>query len=367
VTDKKPNSYSYSKGDKWRGCQAESYVDAIEGLRGPRPIQVRLGTLTHAAVAAGIRAYCAGLGHEVDGPTTARAAIRESLDEDTYAEDRPGKRTAEEDAELALELTERTLRLLNLESGRFEPVIYEGRPMIERKIRLPIDDAEVMEYFDGGFVFVMDWLTRDREYGNRLALVDWKVSAHVAQDFQLDTQLGLYQHALGQIGLWPELAWQYRIRDRAAQIPGQLKKRRSDGRSLSISGPGLTTEGVFRRTCAEVGDNPDGPEYAEFLDNVRTKNTLYRVVFGGIDRSRAAALFADAVETARQMARAAKAGPSSAPRNIRSFNGSPCTRCSLYSDCMGALGTADLVKRTRERLQGKPQLIELVLEESDLP
>lgn len=365
-TEKKPRSFSYSKIEKWRDCQAFGYVDGIEGLRGPRPVQVRLGTITHAAVASQIRAYCVSLGLEVDGTIDKVQAIQESLAEDTYAPETDRQRSAEEDAELALELCDRTMNLLKLESGRFTPVLYEGKPMIERKIRMPIDDPEVMGYFDGGFVFVADWLTRDALYDNRLALVDWKVSAHMAQHFELDTQLGLYQHALGQLGLWPELAWQYRIRDRPAQAPEPLKKRRKDGRSLSISGPGLTTEEVFRETCARVGDDPDGPEYAEFLENVRTKNSLYNTVLGGTDRARAAALFADAVESARQIARAAKAGPVAAPRNIRSFGNSACTRCSLYSDCYMSLGTADLVRRTAERLNGKPRAPLITLNESDL-
>lgn len=364
---KRPNSFSYSKVSAWRDCQAYGYVDGIEGLRGLRSPGTRLGTITHAAIASQIRGYCASLGLEVDGTIDKVTAIRESLAEDTYAPETEKQRTAEEDAELALELCDRTLNLLNLKSGRFTPVLHEGKPMIERKIRMPIDDPEVMDYFDGGFVFIADWLTRDAMYNNRLALVDWKISKYMDQYFELDVQLGLYQHALGQLGLWPELAWHYRIRDRPAQAPTLLKKRRPDGRSLSVQGPGLTTEAVFRDTCARVGDNPDGPEYSDFLEAVRTKNTLYKTILGGTDRGRAAALFADAVETARQMARAAKAGPTSAPRNIRSFGNSACSRCSLYSDCYMSKGTADLVKRTAERLNGKPQTSTLVvLNESDL-
>lgn len=343
----KPRSFSNSMISTWRDCQALGFVEYVERIKLPRSLTTRLGTLTHAAVAADLRSYAASLGIDPGGEIDRVKAIRASLAEDTYEPDREGRRTAEEDAELALELTTRVARQLDLKSGRFEPVLVNGKLAVEQKIRLPVDDAEVMAFFDGGFVFVADWLCRDREYDNRLALVDFKVSKYIDQDFELDTQLALYQHALGTMGLWPELAWQYRVRDRPAEAPEQLKKRRKDGRSLSIKSPGLTTEEVFRETCARVGDNPDGPEYAEFLENVRTKNTLWRCVLGGTDRARAAAIFDEAIETARQIARAAQAGPTSAPRNWRSHKGATCNRCELYNTCYQSLGTSDLVRRLR--------------------
>ena len=85
-------------------------------------------------------------------------------------------------------------------------------PRVHRAaLRDPDRRSRARRLLHRGFVAKIDLALRDHEYDGRLALIDLKVSKYLDTDLGLDPQLALYQHVMGAVGLWPELAWQYRI------------------------------------------------------------------------------------------------------------------------------------------------------------
>lgn len=343
----RPRFLSWTEISDHRDCPAYGFVRYREGVRSPSLSSMRVGTLTHAGVAAACRAHAQSKGLAAPGETSIEGAIRAACAE-PWGPDKDT--TIEEDAETAIEVTRRALAGLDLPSGRFEHVEHEGRACIERRFVIPVDDPEVSAYYTGGFVGKIDLALRDHEYGGRLALIDLKVSKHLDADLGLDPQLALYQHAMGVLGLWPELAWQYRISPAAPVAPEPLAKP-IKGRRLSTKREGYITEETFRRACREVGDDPSADYYATFLEWIRNRKP-WACALGGADRHTAATIFAEVLVSAREVVR--RQSCADAARHFRSHKGGCAARCSLYNQCVTAQGTADLVRLVRSALEKKP-------------
>lgn len=358
--------FSHTSIEKWRDCSAAGWVRDVERLRFPQTSEKRLGTLAHAATATHLRAYCATRGIPFKGPTDPREGIREACQKEEWMQLPPPARGQEEDGELALHLAERAIHEMRLHTHRFTPAVHDGLAMIERRVVVPVDDPEISAWFDGGFVAVVDLLAFDAEHRGRLALCDFKFPATLSQgDMALDLQLALYQHALGTIDLWPELAWQYQIVAKPEEPPGLLKKP-IKGRRFSTDRGGLVTEASFLAACVEHGEDPDAPHYADFLDFLRKTRRTWACSLGGVDRAMAAAVFEEACTTARQIARLACSpalGPGEVVRNFRSFAGSACRRCNLYNHCVQSRGSYELIERSRRALEEPQPLPTIDLED----
>jgi hypothetical protein len=338
---------SFTEISAHRDCAAFGYLNYIARARPPTPVSMRLGTLVHAGFAAHCRADARRRGVNAPGEVSIEAAIKHACRE-RWGRDKDT--TLEEDAETAHEVVARAAKGVDLRSGRFDHVVVDGYAAIERRFVIPIADPEVAAYYTGGFVAKIDLALYDREYDGRLALIDLKVSRSLDSDLGFDPQLALYQHAMGQCGYWPELAWQYRVSPAPVVPPERLAKRTKE-RALSTARDGFITEESFRKAAAEVGDNPDAPAYEKFLEWVRGRKP-WACALGGSDRATAAEVFREAVISAREVVR--RLSPEDAPRNFRSFRGGCLSRCSVYEQCATTRDTAELVSTVRLLKEAKP-------------
>ena len=360
--------FSSTECGEWRDCTAAAYTKYIERVRKPQTSDKRCGTLAHAACAAHLRAYCASRSIPYQGETDPLAAIRDTLKREEWVEIKDG-RSQEEDAELALHLADRAIGEMKLHTHRFTPIVHEGYAMIERKVVVPFDRAkepDLAAYYTGGFKGIVDFLALDEEYRGRVALVDFKFQKSIdAADLPLDVQLALYQYALGTVGLWPELAWQYKILAKWEEKPDLLNKP-IKGRRISTDRGGLVTEATFLARCKEIGEDPDAEHYASFRRFLSESRKTWACSLGGADRYQALSIWAEALTTARMAARMGlDRDPKAAVRNYRSFPGSACRRCNLHNQCVESHGTGELVTLARASLES-PSTPTLTIDLDDL-
>lgn len=344
--------FSNTQREAWLDCEAFGYAVYVERHRAAQASSMRLGSLTHACLAAHLRRYAESRGLPIDGETDPRKALRVICAAETW-DQLPGMRSLEEDGELAYHLAERAIETLALHEHRFTPAIVNGVAAIEQRVYLPIDDPELAAVYDEGYLIVMDLLAHDAAYDGRLALIDHKITKYLGStDLGLDVQLATYQHVLSQaLGLWPEFAYQYRIKPVLPSRPEPLAKP-VKGRKLSTARKGIITEASFLAACIEVGDDPHADYYASFREWLRTSRLGWTCSLGGASRADAAAIYAESLEVARRAARHLRdRDPSKIVRHLRTFAGSQCSRCALRSPCRGSTGGASFVDAARRFLE----------------
>lgn len=345
-------NFSATECFAWRDCPAAAYAAYVQGIRPPNSARMRPGVLAHAACAAHLRRYAKSRGVYASGTDSPEEAVKEALrreEWETY-EDTPSE---EEHCELALEIAGRAISGLDLGSHRFEMIEHDGEAIIERRFYADLP-PETKPFYTGRFKAIVDWAAKDHEYGGRLALVDFKFTGSVSapDELPLDVQLGCYQHVMGLHGLWPDLAWQYRILAKASQMP-ELLSRPTKGRRLSVRMDSTVTEDSFLRACEVYGEDPNNPAYAAFREALSMRR-MWSCSVSGMSREQAAAVFREAINTAVMAARYAEGPADLAVRNARSFAGAPCMRCPFRRPCFRSSGTASMLRLIDEDQNPQP-------------
>jgi hypothetical protein len=137
----------------------------------------------------------------------------------------------------------------------FEPVMHEGRPLVEFQLTAPL------EGWPGGFNGFLDGVVRHIPSG-RVCLIDWKskqtFGAEGGEYFQV--QLPLYLYALKSMGILS--LNQFALIEVKSTPPKRKPKFRED--SGTFDGVRVSSDGQFRWSPRSISDAEIDNNYAQF-------------------------------------------------------------------------------------------------------
>jgi len=292
--------------------------------------------------------------------------------------------TTADACDLALALVARAYEDMGFPAGRWRPVVINGWGCIQARLTGPLPvppDSHAHVYYPGGASGVLDALLYDGERNWRAVIADTKIRESLSSDHDIgaDPQLALYQHLCLANGVKVHLCEQWEILGHVPEEP----PLNDDGKTLSRAAKYRATRETFlaaaRRHSIDLGppapfaEEPPAPlaldalkkdqaehkkalaahekartqhakaqatheGYQEHLDAL-DRRRWYQATPGGGTDAEVASLMRDFAADADLMAALATTTDADWPcarpltRNLRTFQGSACTRCDLQTDC----------------------------------
>ncbi len=319
-----------------------------------------LGTVVHYGIAAGLREYWERTSqHLITGYWELGSVIHNAINDWDEQNRTEGKTTfgvvdgkpcqvpdlafyAEWGAMVtnAKALALRTLESLELienydvvDTEYFLGVAEELVPLIEFKM---VQDVQGTDF---EFAGVIDAVLRNRNTG-LIEVIDWKVRRSFTglDAEQLNSQIGIYQHALRTLGVDAAVGVVYQIKNEAPKTPGLNKADKNGVQAMSRQK--ITTDWpTYKAALIEAGLNPeDYEDMAEKLSDVEWFRPLMVIRTERVTT----ALWENMVEHARRI--------SEETRFPRSW-GYPCQHCHFKEWCQAELYDYDTDELLEERYE----------------